>query len=126
VLCHLGEVALAAENLDDASNRYRAALDARRDLLPPALLCMIASGAAKLAIRRGHSQTAARLIGVVEAMLQSLGVVLTPVIRASQDRYAQIAQKALGDHDYETAQRAGRKLTTEETVVLVRSELNSV
>jgi predicted ATPase len=126
VLCHLGEVALAVEDLDEASARYRAALDARRDLPPQALLCMIASGAAKLAIRRGHSETAARLLGAVEAMRQSLGVVLPPVIRASQERCEQMAHHALGDDDYETANRAGRKLPTEETVVLVRSELASV
>jgi tetratricopeptide (TPR) repeat protein len=126
VLCHLGEVALAAEDLDDASARYRAALDARLDLPPPALLCLIASGAAKLAVRRGHAETAARLLGAVEAMRQSLGVVLPPVIQASQERCEQIANHALGDDEYETAKRAGRKLTTEEVAILVRSELASV
>jgi hypothetical protein len=43
---------------------------------------MIASGAAELAIGRDHSETAARLIGAVEAIRQSLGIVLPPLIRA--------------------------------------------
>jgi predicted ATPase/class 3 adenylate cyclase len=126
VLCLLGEVALAAENLDEASDRYRAALEARRQLPPPTLLCMIASGAAKIAIRRGHPETAARLIGAVEATRQSLGVVLPPVVHASQERCEQIAHDALGDDEYESARREGGQVTTEETVVLVRLELRSV
>jgi predicted ATPase/class 3 adenylate cyclase len=126
VLCHLGEVALAAEDLDDASARYRAALDARLDPPPSALLCMIASGTANVATRRGRADKAARLVGAVEARRESLGVVLPPVIRASQQRCEQTARDSLGDDEYETAKRAGRKLTTEELVGLVRSELESV
>jgi predicted ATPase len=126
VLCLLGEVALAAADLDEASDRYRAALDARSDLPPPTLLCMIASGAAKLATEQGHPEAAARLFGAVEATLQSLGVVLPPVVRASQERCQQIAHDALGDDEYEAARRVGGQLTTEEAVVLVRAELRSV
>jgi tetratricopeptide (TPR) repeat protein len=122
-LCHLGEVALSAGNLDDASAHYTAALGEHQDLPPPALLCMIVSGCAKLALTRGEPQSAARLLGAVEAMRHSLGIRLPPIIRTSQEQCAELARLALGDDQYEAAQDEGRQLTTEEAVALIHTQL---
>jgi hypothetical protein len=56
VRSNLSDVALAAENLNNVSDRCRATLDARRDLPPTALRSTIASGAPKLAIQRDRQR----------------------------------------------------------------------
>ena len=84
---------------------------------------MIVSGCAKLAMARGRPNSAARLLGVVEAMRESLGIRLPSVIQTSEQRCAELVRRTLGDHEYESSQHAGRQLTIEETVALVRSEL---
>jgi hypothetical protein len=122
-VCHLGEVALAAGDLDEASACYAAALDQHQDRPPPALLCTIASGCAKLAMGRGEPDLAASLLGVVEAMRLALGICLTPVIQTSTQRCEQLARQALGEEDYEAVCQAGAQLSIDQTVTLVRSEV---
>jgi hypothetical protein len=122
-VCHLGEVALAAGDLDAASACYGAALDQHQDRPPPALLCTIASGCAKLAMGRGEPDLAARLLGAVEAMRLALGICLTPVIQTSMQRCEQLARQALGEEDFEAVCQAGAQLSIDQTVTLIRSEV---
>ena len=110
-LIHLGEVALAAGNLDEAAARYAAALGGGNDLPPPALLCWIVSGGAKLAMAQDQPECATRLLGVVEVMRDSLGIRLPPVIHSSGERCAELARKTLGAEEYEASRQAGGKLT---------------
>lgn len=104
----LGDLARSRGDGADASDRYRAALalHAEGDDLP-GLLGPLA-GVALLAAQGGMAEPAARLLGSIEALRETIGVALPTAERAEHDRAVAALRGKLGRQDVAVLWQAGR------------------
>jgi predicted ATPase/class 3 adenylate cyclase len=112
----LGDVLRASGDVAGASIQYREALVLAQDLHDMNLITVSLAGLAGLAVTTGHNQGAARLIGVVEALRESVGISSSryEVERQAQDMTT--IREALGTEADAEARAVGRALPLETAV----------
>ena len=76
--------------------------------------------AAAVAVEEGDLDRAARLSGAGDILREPLGEMATPMRTLGIDDPAAVARAALGDEAFERAYAAGRALTLDQVVALVR------
>ena len=77
--------------------------------------------AALLAARR-HNDGAARLWGAADALLESTGGSLAPIVSRIRDRYLETVRVALGEESFATACREGRAMPPASAIALARRQ----
>jgi predicted ATPase/DNA-binding CsgD family transcriptional regulator len=108
---HLGLLATADGRFPEAARRFRASLRGAAAAGEAALLCHgPLSGLAVLAVAAGRPETAARLLGAVDAQLRRTGVDLLWLVRPAYGRAEAGARAALGEAEFAAARAWGGAL----------------
>jgi ATP/maltotriose-dependent transcriptional regulator MalT len=81
---------------------------------------------AGLASAEGDAETAARLWGASERLLDSVGGSLLPHIRWIRDRYLEPVRSALGPASFEAARTEGRAMSSAKAIALARQHAPSL
>jgi DNA-binding CsgD family transcriptional regulator len=74
------------------------------------------AGMAGIARQLGRPELAARLLGAVDAMIETSGVVFEPVELAEAERHRAATRRQLGDAAFDAAWTAGRRLSGDEAM----------
>ncbi|MEV0323061.1 ATP-binding protein [Streptomyces sp. NPDC050658] len=105
----LAVAALALGRPEQAASHARAALDGKHRLRNGVGIAMAVDVLACATIATGHAEPAARLLGIAEQTWHTLGTPqmgIPSLVSARHDCESE-ARRLLGNHDYETAFRAG-------------------
>jgi tetratricopeptide (TPR) repeat protein len=105
---NLGEIALDQEDWQTAAGHYRRALAAMGPTGSQWYLALSLLGVAGVAVTRGAAGEAARLLGVVEAMVKSVEGRIPTMDRRMFERYRARAWAALGAAEFEAARAEGQ------------------
>jgi hypothetical protein len=111
---HLGHVAEAAGDLDEARRWYGEAFVMARRLADDRAAALAAEGLAAVAAAAGDGQLAAMLLGHVTHLRAASGNPVQAGERLDVDRAERSARALLGDDDYQRALEAGRDVDIDE------------
>jgi hypothetical protein len=109
-----GELAEGRAMLARAAGIFHATADMQA-------LVRVAVMASALAVAEGEFERAARLSGASSALKEPLGDIATPVRMLQIEDPVPVARAALGDTAFEAAFQAGRAMSVDEMVALVRA-----
>jgi tetratricopeptide (TPR) repeat protein len=115
VLCNLGYVALHEHDYARARALFEEGLPLQRQYEITQGLLLTVVGLAGIAGANGKPQSAARLLGAVEASRQALGD-FDPADRMEYDRILADVRAQLDEATFDAAWEEGRKMTLEEAV----------
>jgi non-specific serine/threonine protein kinase len=104
---NLGEIALDQGDWRAAAGHYRRALRAMAPTGSHWYTGLSLVGVAGVAALRGEARTAARLLGVAQALVKRVEGKLPAMDRRMSERYAALAREALGEAEYEAARAEG-------------------
>jgi non-specific serine/threonine protein kinase len=111
-----GRVALARGNLSDAHRALRRCLQLNRDAQDPRFVAQALETCIWLAAIEGMAEHAARLLGAVSRIRETIGVPVPPSIQANYDRYVPIAQAQLSNAAWQAALAQGQTLSQAEAI----------
>ncbi len=116
-LRNLADEALERGDIVTAAGHYRESLDRWRHLREKIHLGGCLFGVARVALAMGQPRQAARLVGAMEAVNDSLGTAHPPGRREALEKVVASAQSALGEAGWGQAWDEGRALSLGEAVV---------
>jgi hypothetical protein len=114
LLHNLGYVELAKGDTQHSAERFGEAIVQFRRLGDRRGIAESVAGLGAVAAVEGRPETAARLFGAAEAALESFGSQLWPSNRGEYERSVAMVRNALEPPEFESAWRAGRRLSLDQ------------
>jgi tetratricopeptide (TPR) repeat protein len=111
-----GRLAVAAGDLALARRNLKGSMELNRDAQDPRFVAQALESCAWLAIVEGSTAHAARLLGAVSRIRESIGVPVPPSIQFDYDRYFPVAQAQLSPADWLRAWAEGRALSQADAI----------
>jgi predicted ATPase/DNA-binding CsgD family transcriptional regulator len=113
---YLGLFAASERRVAQAAKSYRDSLCVLSEVED--LVCRFKPivGLAAIAAERGRPETAARLLGAADRLLEDHGMQLYPFDRPAYELAARVGRAALGEAEFTAAAHTGRYLTTDEVL----------
>lgn len=118
-LSNLGHVALAEGDLAAARSAFSESQQLAAEVGNQYGGAICLSGLAGVAVRERDAETAARLIGAADAILERDGISMEPADLQSHLRAVAEAQAALGAAQFASAYAAGKRLTLQDAATLL-------
>jgi non-specific serine/threonine protein kinase len=115
----LGHVARGQGDHDQALACYRVSLDLLQSQGDRYEAARVLEGLAALALAQGHARSAARMLGVADALQRVIGATVRPVDRPDHHPTVAKAREILGDDGFETAFADGRGMSVDQVVAEV-------
>ena len=117
-LSKLAEIARRRGVVDRAREFYAEALQLYRQTGYGRRIASNLIGFAALAVAQGRRDRSARLGGGIDALIESMSVVLVPEENQVYEQAMASAREQLGHDDFAREWSAGRRMTTDETIML--------
>jgi tetratricopeptide (TPR) repeat protein len=118
VLAALGCVVQAQGEYEQGATYLKEGLQVSREIGARGVLAEALEGMAWLVVAQEKAARAARLSGAAEALRESLGAALHPVLRPGHDQAVQAMRGELGEEAFAAAWAEGRALPLDEAVTL--------
>jgi predicted ATPase/class 3 adenylate cyclase len=115
-LGNLGGMACEQGDYTGAGALYEESLALRRELGDKQGIAVSLAGLGVVAVGMGEVERGAKLLGVVEGLLESLGAVLNREDRLPYERAVASARSLLGEEAFERAWQEGRGMSMEEAI----------
>jgi non-specific serine/threonine protein kinase len=118
-LSNLGHVALAEGDLAAARSAFSESQQLAAEVGSQYGGAICLSGLAGVAVRERDAETAARLLGAADAILERDGISMEPADLQSHSRAVAEARAALGASQFASAYTAGKRLTLQDAAALL-------